>query len=424
MPKVLLLAYHYPPLGGVAVMRVLRFSRYLKKHGWTPIVLCVEGGAKHEPRDEALAAEIPSDIRVERVPCLEPDNYADTWDVPREKVVRNLFKTFDKVLFPDDRALWIKPLVKRARAIITKEQIDVVWATAQPWSTLVAGRDIKNATGVPLVLDFRDDWTTSNADFRKVKRLVREQELEQTVLAAADAVVSVTPHIVEQLKARAPKNLGQDQFHLIPNGFDPAHFPDENPPLADTFTIVHTGGLYHLRPVEPLLRVLDAWFESHPERVGQVRVKLAGRATDEVKKAIQESPWCDCIELLGFVSHQQVRELIVSAHVNLLMIEQVRTAAWLFTGKVFEYIGARRPILMLGPDPSPLADLLRDTGLGSICSYESPEETGKTLECLFQEEKQNLPNPNEEQIQRFNACHQTGQLAGIFGEVAHRDRTS
>ena len=405
-------------------MRVLRFSRYLSEQGWEPVVLCVQGGAKHEPRDETLVADIPPGIRVERVPCLEPDNYADTWQVPREKVVRNLFKTFDKVLFPDDRALWIKPVVKRARALIAEEKIDVVWATAQPWSTLVAGRDIKKATGVPLVLDFRDDWTTSNADFRKVKRLAREQELEQTVLAAADAVISVTPHIVEQLKARAPKNLSPQQFHLIPNGFDPAHFPQQSPPLSEEFTIVHTGGLYHLRPIEPLLEMLDAWFAAHPERARQVRVKLAGRATEEVKKAIDRSPWSDRIELLGFVSHETVRELIVRAQVNLLMIERVSTAAWLYTGKAFEYIGAKRPILMLGPDPSPLADLLRDTGLGRICSYDSPEETGKTLECLFQEEKQNLQNACEEEIQKFNARHQTGRLARIFGEVARGDKTS
>jgi glycosyltransferase involved in cell wall biosynthesis len=423
MPKVLLLAYHYPPLGGVAVMRVLRFSRYLREYGWEPIVMCVDGGAKHEPRDQALTQEIPSDVRVIRVPCLEPDNYADTWDVPREKVVRNLFKTFDKVLFPDDRALWIKPVTKKARAVIAEENIKVVWATAQPWSTLVAGRNIKRATGVPLVLDFRDDWTTSNADFRKVKRLAREQELEQSVLSAADAVVSVTPHIVEQLKSRAPASLEEERFHYIPNGFDPAHFPDQSPRPEDEFTVVHTGGLYHLRPIEPLLEVLDAWFAIHPDRAKQVKVKLAGKATDEVKRAIESSPWSHCIQLLGFVSHGQVRDLITKATVNLLMIEQVSTAAWLFTGKVFEYIGARRPILMLGPDPSPLADLLRKTGLGRICSYQTPKETARTLESLLQENVLNKNTLCQDEVERFNAYHQTRQLADIFEEVARFEKT-
>jgi glycosyltransferase involved in cell wall biosynthesis len=402
-------------------MRVLRFSRYLQAHGWEPIVLCVEGGAKHEPRDAALLEEVPVDIEVERVPCFEPDNYADSWDIPTEKVVRNLFKTFDKVLFPDDRALWIRPVQKKAVSLIAKHHIEVVWATAQPWSTLVAGRDIKRATGVPLVLDFRDDWTTSNADFRKVKRLAKEQALEQSVLREADAVVSVTPHIVEQLKQRAPESLPAERIHYIPNGFDPEHFQNQGHRDQDLFTMVHAGGLYHLRPVKPLLDVLDCWFELYPERLKQVRIQLAGRITDEQSAEIEKSPWRDQIEILGFVEHREVRRLITSAGVNLLMIEQVKTAPWLFTGKVFEYVGARRPILMLGPDPSPLADLLRKTGLGRISSYKTPKETARILESLFQDRNCTSKTENDAEIALYDAYHQTGCLANIFEEVTQRE---
>lgn len=419
-----MLAYHYPPLGGVAVMRVLRFSKYLSQYGWQAIVLCVEGGAKHEPKDPHLLEEVPPEVLVERLPCLEPDNFSDSWDVPREKVVRNLFKTFDKILFPDDRALWIKPLTRKALSLIKKHDIQVVWATAQPWSTLVAARNIKRLTGLPLVLDFRDDWTTSNADFRKTKRLAKEQALEQSVLEAADAVVSVTPHIVEELKKRAPKGLGQEQFHYIPNGFDPAHFQGLPKKETDIFTIVHTGGLYHLRPISPLLEILDIWFKEYPERVDVTKILLAGNISQEVTQDIESSPWKACFEILGFTEHRKVRTLISSASVNLLMIERVKTAAWLFTGKVFEYIGARKPILMLGPDPSPLAELLRDTGLGQICSYELPKETARTLERLFQERQSGTSQLREEQVERFNAFRQTGRLAQIFEEVAGHGRNS
>lgn len=405
-------------------MRVLRFSRYLSRYGWQAVVLCVEGGAKHEPRDPRLLEEVPPEVLVERVPCLEPDNFSDSWEVPREKVVRNLFKTFDKVLFPDDRALWIKPLTRKALTLIEKHDIKVLWATAQPWSTLVAARDIKRLTGLPLVLDFRDDWTTSNADFRKTKRLAKEQALEQSVLRAADAVVSVTPQIVEELKKRAPKELGPERIHYIPNGFDPAHFQGLATKQQDIFTIVHTGGLYHLRPISPLLEILDIWFSEHPERVGVTKIVLAGNISREVSADIESSPWKACFEILGFTEHQKVRSLISSASVNLLMIERVRTAAWLFTGKVFEYIGARKPILMLGPDPSPLAELLRDTGLGNICSYDLPKETARTLERLFQERESENGNLREEQVERFNACGQTGRLAQIFEEVTGHERVS
>lgn len=416
MRSALLLAYHYPPLGGVAVMRVLRFSRYLSEVGWRPIVVCVEGGPNHEPRDPSLLAEIPGEAIVERVPCFEPDNYSNSWDIPREKVVRNLFKLFDKALFPDDRAFWIAPVVRRVEQLVRRHRPSLIWATAQPWSTLVAGMRCKEATGLPLVLDFRDDWTTSNADFRRTNRLAKEQALEQKVLASADAVVSVTPEIVEALRERRPSGLSPDRFFYIPNGFDPAHFQDRLEP-SPGFTILHAGGLYDKRPIRPLLEVLQAWFAAHPQRRNEVRVVLAGRFTPEVAADIAASGLADRVELRGFLQHREVRQLMMTASVNLLMIEQVASAAWLFTGKVFEYLGARRPILMLGPDPSPLAELVRQSGLGTVCGYSDPVATAETLERLCQDKERGSDLQHLAKVDIYDARKQCQELAKVFEGV-------
>ena len=421
MPRsALLLAYHYPPLGGVAVMRVLRFSRYLSEYGWRPIVVCVEGGPKHEPRDPGLLDEVPNDALIVRVPCFEPDNYADTWDIPKEKVVRNLFKLFDKALFPDDRAFWVRPVVARIQELQREHKPEVIWATAQPWSTLVAGMRAKQATGIPLVLDFRDDWTTSNADFRRTQRLEKERALEQRVLASADAIISVTPQIVQALKDRRPGNLALDQFHYIPNGFDPAHFPEApHAPQHGPFTLVHAGGLYDKRPVQPLLDVLKVWLDKYPGRRGEIKVILAGKSAPGIAEDIEGSGLSHLIEQRGFLSHVEVRQLMQQAGVNLLMIEHVKTAAWLFTGKAFEYMGARRPILMLGPDPSPLADLVRECGLGQVSSYKDPANSAAILEKLYQE-RHNSPALAAAKVDAFDARKQCAELAKVFEEVTRR----
>lgn len=400
-------------------MRVLRFSKYLREFGWEPIVVCVDGGAKHEPRDQDLLLEVPPDLKVERVRCFEPDNYSDSWDIPREKVVRNLFKLFDKVLFPDDRSFWVGPVVQRVRQLVEKHKPQVIWATAQPWSTLVAGMKAKEATGLPLVLDFRDDWTTSNSDFRRIKRLEKERSLEQRVLAAANAVVSVTPQIVDALRERRPAGLKPEQFHLLPNGFDPAHFPTEALPLKgpdEPFILLHAGGLYDKRPVEPLLEILQGWFQLHPERRSQVQVVLAGRSTEQVQRAIRESGLSDCIEMPGFLSHIEVRRLMRSADVNLLMIEQVRSAPWLFTGKAFEYLGARRPILMLGPDPSPLAELISKSGFGSVVGYDDLDRAVQALEFYYQN-RLVPPAVDVHHVEEYDVRRQTQELAKILEGV-------
>jgi hypothetical protein len=109
-----------------------------------------------------------------------------------------------------------------------------------------------------------------------------------------------------------------------------------------------------------------------------------------------------------------------SSSVNLLMIEQVKSAAWLFTGKAFEYLGARRPILMLGPQPSPLADLLVESGLGRVCSYEDPTATAKTLEQLYQHTKQSHELAKSAKVDAYDARKQCAKLAKVFEEVVRR----
>jgi hypothetical protein len=42
MRRVLMVCYHFPPLGGIASLRALRFARHLPEFGWEPLVLVPE----------------------------------------------------------------------------------------------------------------------------------------------------------------------------------------------------------------------------------------------------------------------------------------------------------------------------------------------------------------------------------------------
>jgi spore coat polysaccharide biosynthesis predicted glycosyltransferase SpsG len=68
--KVLIIAYHFPPLGGGGVYRTLKFAKYLPLFGWEPIILSVSN-PDSPVWDYSLLKEIPSDIKVFRVPAFE-----------------------------------------------------------------------------------------------------------------------------------------------------------------------------------------------------------------------------------------------------------------------------------------------------------------------------------------------------------------
>ena len=410
MRTVIMLAYHFPPLGGVAVMRALRFSRYLQAFGYRPVVVSVEPSSRlPEPRDPGLLAELPSDLEVHRVPCLEPDNYADSWDFPADKIRRNLFKTFDFLLVPDDRALWIRPAARKAEKLAKRHRADLIWATAQPFSTLLAGLRASRASGVPLVADFRDDWTTSNADFRRNEpaRQKKEEAMESALLAHASAVVSVTPGIVEALGRRCPDPA---KVHLLVNGFDPAHF-GQQAKAPDKFRLVHAGGIYKHRNPQVLFDILRGLPE---ELRNQLECLFLGRVDRDSEAIFASAP--AQVKSLGFQAHSVVRAHMQSADLNLLLLENVPTVNWLYTGKVFEYLGARRPILMLGPVHSPLADLVRESGLGRCREWTDTAGIGADILEAWRERAHPRP-PCEEVITRYDARQQTRQLAELFDHV-------
>ena len=66
MKRVLMVAFHFPPLAGSSgIQRTLRFVRHLPAFGWQPLVLTATTGAYERTRDD-LDREVPSGLVVRR----------------------------------------------------------------------------------------------------------------------------------------------------------------------------------------------------------------------------------------------------------------------------------------------------------------------------------------------------------------------
>ena len=56
--KILIVTYYWPPSGGSGVQRWLYFSKYLKKLGYSPIILTIKFESSSYPSlDQSLKAE-------------------------------------------------------------------------------------------------------------------------------------------------------------------------------------------------------------------------------------------------------------------------------------------------------------------------------------------------------------------------------
>src|SRR3954453_11927931 len=69
--RILLMAYFFPPAGGVSVQRALSLARYLPADGCQLDVLTTRNGV-YPVRDEALLGEVPASVRIHRAFTPEP----------------------------------------------------------------------------------------------------------------------------------------------------------------------------------------------------------------------------------------------------------------------------------------------------------------------------------------------------------------
>jgi len=264
--KVLLIVYAFPPAGGVGVLRAASLARYFPAEE-----ICLDVLTTRNPAsvgvDPSLLRDIPGEVKIHRTITLDlpfgikkrlkrlitgskpPDSQA----VSTNKTGKpNLLKrALQDLLLPDPQITWSPVLTRAARRIVRNRKIDLVLITGAPFSSfLQAERLRKEFPGLAIVLDFRDEWLTSQFEFGSFQFSRSERARDFAVAAEASAVANSTAIVTvneaarEEMRVRYPREPAE-KFHLIPNGFDATRIvratPSANPrPDGKLFALLAT----------------------------------------------------------------------------------------------------------------------------------------------------------------------------------------
>jgi glycosyltransferase involved in cell wall biosynthesis len=412
MKKVLVIAYHYPPLGGGGVFRTLKFTKYLPRFGFKPYVLTVKNSI-YPTRDPTLLSEIPREVRIIETFSLEHKLF---------KMPFSALKTTPKWVFiPDINIGWLPFAVCRGEQIIKKEGIDVIYATAPIYTSLLIGCLLKRKTGKPLVLDFRDPWT-QNVFIKYPTRLHKkiEEKMENLVLRTADYIITTTEPMSLKLIEKYPFIKGK--CATITNGFDSEDF--EGLTISthrEKFTITYTGYLYGLRSGRYFLIALKELVKEKKKIEEKIQVLFAGPPSKQVADLVKELELQNVVKLLGYVPHQETLKLMLNADALLLIIapeetSNEKTGPLMIPGKVFEYLGAKRPILALIPY-GVAADLIRSTKAGIIIPPKDVNSIKQAIFKLFQDWKRGGLGNIQSDVSEYDRKVLTEKLAQVFGQV-------
>ena len=369
--RLLLIAYQFPPVGGAGVQRVTKFVKYLPQFGWQVTVLTVKNPSV-PVLDESLLRDIPAETVVARAKTWEPGYAvkslvaaANDQAVPSlRSVIKSSVKSVARrianwALQPDPQVLWVPNAIRMGRELLRKQPYDAILASGPPFSTFLIGRALSAQCGVPLAVDYRDEWDLANQymENRKFGRLasVIQRHQQVRVLRAASAVITTTRASTASLRTAIQRAGSQAEAACIYNGFDPDDFPVDASVIAprrtdDPLRVVYVGTLWKLTSMAPLGETLRLLATRLPDLGRRLKLVVAGRRTPEEQQELASlQAATGCVEELPYVEHSDAVSLMRSADILLTNLADLPGAGRVLPAKAFEYLAVRRPILALTP---------------------------------------------------------------------------
>jgi glycosyltransferase involved in cell wall biosynthesis len=386
--KVLFVSFYFPPAGGGGVQRLLRFSALLPELGFEVHVLAPDD-PRWIHRDPGLRP--PAEVVVHRARYLGPRGRLPAEELygrrGLDRFGRRLLLLPRRLLLPDENVSWLLTAVPTAVRLVRRERIDLVVTSSPPGSVHLLGAAVRRATGVRWVADLRDSLV-GNPDRRLERLAVRAKEVghqfvAERVASSADAIVTVTGAISEEMSRLGPRGT----VAVIANGCDFDEFEGITYQPGERFRITHTGSFFGGRSPRPFMNALA---DSGLDLVA----RFAGGFRQADRELAERLELGDRLELYPSLPHRQVLELQRNSEALLLLLPELGgRGREIPSGKIYEYIAAGRPILAAVPSDGAAADLIRETESGLVVSPDDQDGLAAALSELVERWQQGRLNP-------------------------------
>lgn len=420
MKNVLFIVYYFPPMGGSGVQRPLKFAKYLRDFGWNPIVICPEPGAYHT-FDKSLQQEVEAlNLGVHRVKANTP--FHRTGQSPREVKVpgtmAKILRWFSAFFFiPDNKKNWIEPGLEKALELVKEKNIDAVFASGPPYSNLMLAQKLKEKTGIPVVMDLRDDWVESHLiNYATTWHKKKMEQLEIDTLTKANALLTINDKIAESVYSRVLKNV-----EVIGHGYDPEDFDSAGEVASGSpqkLKFLYSGTFYPESRPDSFLKAVHRLVERNPELKEKIELQFQGGLNSKHWKVIHEFDLIPMVVDFGYVDHGLAVKNLMNADVLWLNIGQTKNPEIISLGKTSEYFAAKKPILGLVPEGS-AKTMLEEYGKAFIADpYDITEITGQLSAIVECYEKNSWPKHSDEVVDAYNRKMLTEKLAQILDEIS------
>lgn len=417
---VLIIAFKFPPLGGMRVKRMTMFAKYLAKKGYQVHVVTVHWNVQ-DVNTWMEDTQHPN-IFIHRIVSLSPHHllYEDAKGWWRQTMKKIAYRLKRLLYFVDEAQYWGISLLPFAKRLIKEKGITNVICTGAPFMANYWAARLKQAVpDIHLMQDFRDPWNdhlcaSYHQYFRFGWQKRRSQEYERYALTHADTIIAVTDSLKTLLKNKVENHA---RWVTLSNGFDPERYEYlQFQPNRNKMKLVYIGNLFvgRDRVFRDFLKSVQQLMQECPEFKVSFELVTYGGLSPSIAQEFQPLIDEGIFKPNGYVSPEvALRE---AGNAFALLLINADFFPFLVSGKVYEYIALNRPIYAVTPDGE-LPKLIQKGHLGQTVPTDNPEAQKKGLLNLFELWKQNpayVPKVDPKFVQQFRYDQLVDQLTTLF----------
>lgn len=407
MKRVLMIAYHFPPLrGSSGIQRTLRFAKYLPEFGWEPIVLTTHPRAYQDVADDQLA-DIPAGVHVCRAFAL---------DTARHLALGGHYPEF--LARPDRWRSWWLGAVPAGLALIRRFSPDALWSTYPIATAHTIGHTLQRRSALPWIADFRDPMAQEGypADPRTWQAFKR---IEEKVIARASRLTFTTPG-AQRLYRNRYAGLPAERFALIENGYDEEAFAslddgNKAPIHPGRLTLLHSGIVYpQERDPAALIDALKRLRQQNSAAANRLCIRFRAAVHDKLLQTLaQQSGVADLVETMPPIPYRAALEEMMRA--DALLVLQAANCNEQIPAKLYEYLRTHRPILALTDPRGDTAATLVASGLTAIAALDDAVAIARLL-ADFAENPARFRDmlPGSDSIASSSRRARTGEFAALL----------
>lgn len=412
MKKILMVAYHFPPLAGSSgIQRTLRFVQQLPAHGWQPIVVSAHPRAYERTSDDLLR-DVPDGTIVER---------AQAFDTARHFAVQGRY--IGAMARPDRWVSWKFDAVRRGLSLVRKHAPSAIWSTYPIATAHLIGEQIARRTGLPWIADFRDPMAQEGYPADPITRRQFE-EIEARAVASAHASTFTTPGAATEYRQRYP--TASSRIYVLENGYDEDSFTAAEASVGQArstlnpgaITLLHSGIVYpQERDPTHLMRALRKLHLDGAIHPAKFRLRFRAPVQEDLLRSLgEQNGVSEYIEILPAIGYRDALREMLNA--DALLVMQAGDCNQQIPAKIYEYLRARRPIVCLSVPEGDTYGVLRAAGLDTFARIDDESDIAATLKRWLDAGIGQAALPNEAYVARCSRSNRTSELASLLDRLA------